>query len=158
TLRVPLIVSWPGHLRKGEVSADLVDLVDLYPTLLDLCNCPAPKAKHPLQGKVISEHLVSGASVGRDYSVSENWGQCTVITERYKLGVWLDAKTGKRTSDPQHIEYGDMLFDRMTDPEETKNLINDPALAEVKAKLYAMFEEWVANTSDEGRAALQASK
>ncbi|MYJ24782.1 MAG: sulfatase-like hydrolase/transferase, partial [Holophagales bacterium] len=40
--RVPLLVRLPGGGQAGEVAAGLVELVDLYPTLVELCNLPAP--------------------------------------------------------------------------------------------------------------------
>src|SRR5262249_37323216 len=43
TLRVPLIVSWPGHLPAGARVADLVRGIDMTPTLLDLAGvAPLP--------------------------------------------------------------------------------------------------------------------
>lgn len=34
-IRVPLIMSWPGHIEEGQTSEALVELTDLAPTLLD---------------------------------------------------------------------------------------------------------------------------
>ncbi len=39
SIRVPLILSWPGHIAPGQ-SAELVELVDLAPTLLAACGLP----------------------------------------------------------------------------------------------------------------------
>ena len=40
TLRVPLILSWPGHLPAGRRVAPLVRAIDVAPTLLDLAGQP----------------------------------------------------------------------------------------------------------------------
>jgi arylsulfatase A-like enzyme len=39
-VRVPLIISWPGHFQEGLVSDALVELMDLAPTLLEACGLP----------------------------------------------------------------------------------------------------------------------
>src|SRR5690606_2241857 len=41
-VRVPLIISWPGHFQAGLVSEGLVELTDLAPTLLALGGAEAP--------------------------------------------------------------------------------------------------------------------
>ncbi len=42
-VRVPFIVSWPGHLPQGKREDALVSQVDVMPTLLDLCGLDVPK-------------------------------------------------------------------------------------------------------------------
>ena len=41
-LRSPLIVSFPGQSSRGVKTDALVELVDIYPTLCDLCQLPIP--------------------------------------------------------------------------------------------------------------------
>jgi arylsulfatase A-like enzyme len=43
-LHVPLIARWPGKIRPGRTSSDLVSLVDLAPTWLQAAGVPVPKA------------------------------------------------------------------------------------------------------------------
>lgn len=40
--QVPLLIRVPGNQANGNQTAGLIELVDLYPTLNDLCNLPAP--------------------------------------------------------------------------------------------------------------------
>ena len=41
-LRVPAIVSWPGRIRPGRVSREIVTSMDLYPTLATCCGATLP--------------------------------------------------------------------------------------------------------------------
>jgi arylsulfatase A-like enzyme len=41
-VRVPLIFSWPGHIKQGLKSDALVELVDIAPTLLELTGHAVP--------------------------------------------------------------------------------------------------------------------
>ncbi len=40
---VPLIVSWPGRIARGRVVDEVVQSIDVMPTLLDLSGLPSPK-------------------------------------------------------------------------------------------------------------------
>jgi iduronate 2-sulfatase len=52
--RVPLIVAYPGQPHPGARSDALVELVDVYPTLVDLCRLPAPTK---LEGRTLRPWL-----------------------------------------------------------------------------------------------------
>ena len=43
SVRTPLIIAAPEELQKGSGTEALVELVDLYPTLVDLAGLPAPE-------------------------------------------------------------------------------------------------------------------
>jgi arylsulfatase A-like enzyme len=43
TLRVPLVLRWPGHVPAGARVAGIVSLVDVMPTILHLAQAPAPR-------------------------------------------------------------------------------------------------------------------
>jgi arylsulfatase A-like enzyme len=149
TLRVPLIVHWPGQIAP-RLREDLVELVDLYPTLLDLCGIPAPEGTWSLQGRSLAAELLGRrAPVERPYVVTENWTQATVVTPRYKLGAWIDPGPGY----PRDFrgQFPDLLFDRVDDPLETRNLIGQPQIAEVERTLRGYLRDWLEATPDDGR-------
>ncbi len=143
TLRVPMIISWPKNISEGRVSDELVELLDLYPTLLDLSEVPPPQTKHPLQGKSLAAHLTQGTPVGRTYLVSENWSQSTVITNRYKLGVWMKPENPNYTD---YRSFGDQLFDRQEDPGEVYNLAKRPDSEKIEQELRSHLNDWIAQT------------
>jgi arylsulfatase A-like enzyme len=151
TLRVPYIVSYPGVVKK-QTCNDLVELFSIYPTLCDLAKIDLPKSKHPTAAVSVVDTLTEEKPVGEKFVVSENWSQATVITDRYKLGIWLDPKKipgYDRSPLRQHYgdirDFGDMLFDRKKDPHEVNNLIDDPDYKEIAKHLYACYEKFDSN-------------
>lgn len=149
TLRVPLIFRWPGKLKAPAVRDDLTSLIDLYPTILDLTGVKRPPAARKLDGLSLAPTLRTGKPLKRQYLVSENWSQVTIIGKRYKLGVWQDP--GRRYAQWDFRKHGDMLFDRKTDPLETKNLAGKPALAAEEKHLRAALAQWLKQTDATGR-------
>jgi arylsulfatase A-like enzyme len=148
TLRVPLIVHWPGKIVP-HLCDDLVELVDLYPTLLDLCDLPEPESAWPLQGRSLAAELSGQATPGdRPYIVTESWSQATVVTKRYKLGVWIDPGPGYARD--FRDQFPDMLFDRRNDPQETRNLIGQMQVAGIERTLRGYLSEWLDATPDTG--------
>jgi len=149
TLQVPMLFFWKGKFPAGFKSDDLVGLIDLYPTLMDLAGIKRPSCDYPLQGISLAKTLTRKATTKREYMVSENWSQATVITKDYKLGIMLDPTAAAPQRD--YRSFGNMLFDRKTDPSEVNNLINAPEMKPVVKKLvdyYAHFEKTI---SDEGK-------
>lgn len=132
TLRVPMIIKWDGIKAKGLKRDELVELVDLYPTLVDLCGLDGSIIYQELQGKTIRPLLDNSVCQPfRVSSVSENNAQITVITDRYKYGHWK-------------IDNGekDMLFDMKADPLEISNLISDDGYLEVVEKMKRYLKEF----------------
>jgi iduronate 2-sulfatase len=128
--RVPLIVAAPG--KKGGVSSPrLVELVDLYPTLTDLCNLPTPNG---LEGKSFVPLLdkpeqpwKKGAFTVVNRTKPDLLGR-SVRTERYRYTEWGDEKTAE-------------LYDHRTDPREFHNLAQDPGQAETVKELHALLNQ-----------------
>ncbi len=149
TLQVPLIVSQPGVVKQEQACNDLVELFDLYPTLLDLAGVKAPTTKHGVDATSLAPILTAGKAPKRKYIVSENWSQAAVITESHKLGIWLDPTPYAKARDFR--SFGDMLFARKNDPNETDNLINDPKYAKTQKQLREYFSDFSSQTPATGK-------
>ena len=150
TLRVPLIISWPGHFRQNATCDSLAELVDIYPTVAELLKVGRPADLSPLAGRSLVPTLTEGKSTGRQYAFSENWSQATVIGERYKLGVWQDPGPAYARWDWRG-KTRDQFFDRQSDPQERNNLIGKPEVAAVEKALRDALAEWQRTTPGEGR-------
>ncbi len=109
--RVPLVIRVPGVTTAGSESQGLVELVDLFPTLAELCDVPAPAE---LQGRSLVPMLKNPADTGKPtaYTVVMR-GQAmgkAIRTGRYRYTLWPG---------------GEELYDLKDDPEENHNLAND---------------------------------
>jgi len=132
SLRTPFLVRWPGMVQPGTVNSDLVSLLDLAQTFCEVAGVPIPSDMQGhslvplLQGKKPadwrSSFYYSYYEYPNPHHVRPHYG---VVTDRYKLF---------------HI-YGDaddwVLLDRVTDPQELKNVHDDPARAGVVRELRA---------------------
>ncbi len=124
-LNIPLIIRYPGNRQQGKRNAELVSLVDIYPTLVELLGLKMPALKYPLQGLSMAETLTKGKKMKREYFVSESWSQASVITKDYKLGIMLDPTDHARKFDFR--SFGDQFFVRKSDSLEIKNEIGNKA-------------------------------
>ena len=134
--RVPMVIAAPGNKAPGKSCDRLAELIDIYPTVADLCNI---KLTNAVDGKSLKPLLddptlpwKKGAytQVTRGGGKNENafLGR-SVRTERWRYTEWDDGKKG--------IE----LYDHDKDPKEHKNLAKDPNQAKVVAELKALLRE-----------------
>jgi len=117
--RVPLAIVAPGVTKAGGRCERTVSLLDLFPTLVDLCGLPAKKG---LEGRSLKPLLANPAATW-DYPVvmTHGRGNHAVRSERYR-----------------YIRYHDgseELYDHDEDPLEHRNLAGDAKLTEVKRQL-----------------------
>jgi arylsulfatase A-like enzyme len=98
----------PGMSSAGAKTAGIVECVDLYPTLVDLCGLPAPA--HELDGLSFSPLLHDPRLAWKKAAFSQ----------------WMDSSFSVKTDRYDYIEdaeTGNELFDFVLDPDEERNLI-----------------------------------
>ena len=122
---VPLIIVAPGITTPGVVCERPVSLLDLYPTLIELCGLPE---KPELDGVSLVPLLKDPkASWDRPALMTMGRGNHAVRSERYR-----------------YIRYSDgseELYDHENDPWEWDNLANNPELHPEIAKLRSWIPE-----------------
>lgn len=64
--RVPLIVNWPGHVRKG-VSRELMDFADLMPTFAEIAGASSILNGYTIDGKSIVPHFTDSTAIGKEW-------------------------------------------------------------------------------------------
>lgn len=128
-LHIPLIVAVPGQ-PAGRVSQRLVELVDLYPTLAQICSLPVPEG---MEGTSLLPLL-------KDPDRSWKKAAFSMNARRGLFGVSV------RTPDYHYIqwEFGEpsQLFDLRVDPQEENNVADDFAYGGVVAQMKAILQGW----------------
>jgi arylsulfatase A-like enzyme len=139
--RVPLLIVAPGVTKQGSVVEDPVGLIDLYPTLTELCRVPAPKN---LQGQSLVPMLQDATVTGR------GWSLCQVTrggTPKAPLFFGYSLRTFRwRYTEWDGGNQGRELYDHEADPRELTNLIGDPAHAKTAEELTTRLREAVQST------------
>jgi len=148
-LNIPLIIRIPGNKQNGKRTAELVSLVDIYPTLADLLELKLPEMKYPLQGISLAKTVTKGKPVKRDYFVSESWSQATVITKDAKLGIMLDPSDFQRKFDFR--SFGDQFFLRKSDSLEIKNQIQNHDYRKEIEKHRGYYQDFTSKIPDIGK-------
>jgi arylsulfatase A-like enzyme len=128
--RVPLMIAAPKAKGNGKTSRRVVQSLDLYPTLAELCGLPAP---NDLAGHSLAP-LLGNPNAKWDhpaYTVTrfQNKLGRAVRTERWRYAEWPAGEDG-----------GAMLFDRAKDPYELKNLAGDPAYAKTVEEMRKLLK------------------
>ena len=148
-LNIPLIIRYPGNKKNGKHIGELVSLVDIYPTLVELLGLKMPKLKHPLQGESMVQTLLSGKPMKRNYFVSESWSQATVITKDQKLGIMIDPTDYQRKFDFR--SFGDQFFIRKSDSLDIKNQISNDAYKTEIEKLRVFYRDFTSKILNIGK-------
>jgi len=135
--RVPLIVAAPGQKGNGKASERIVESLDVYPTVADLCGLIPPKnlagaSLRPLLNKPkLRWDRPAYTQVQRGDAAGRFMGR-SVRTDRWRYTEWGEGKRG--------VE----LYDHEKDPQELTNLAKDAGHATVVEKMKQLLANRVA--------------
>lgn len=148
--RAPLIFRVPTLGKTESAVTDVVEFIDIYPTLCDLAGLEPPDQPGDLalQGKSLTPLIKGDSKDWKNFARSQfQRGDLmghSLRTPRYRYTGWfkrtaiLDPDT--QADDPSYEE----LYDYQTDPLETQNLADDPeyksALKDLREKLLTQLE------------------
>ena len=131
----PLIISVPGQ-RAASCDA-LVEFVDIYPSLCELCGLPLPET---LEGTSFAPLIAAPARAWKSAAFSQyprrvpDVGDCmgySMRTDRYRFTRWAVPEKG-------FVEYE--LYDHEVDPKENVNIAGLPENADLVARLVAQMD------------------
>jgi choline-sulfatase len=130
SVKVPFIISWPGHIKPGIEADGLYSHYDIFPTLLDYLGIDNPDKKR-LPGSSFAGLLNGAGETGREsVIIYDEYGPVRMI----------------RTRDWKYIHrypYGPHeLYDLNNDPDETENLITSKASLAKTHELCKALQVW----------------
>ena len=122
--RVPIIFAGPGVEAKDQICERTAELVDIYPTLLDLAGLPS---RDELDGDSLRPLLEDPDAEWKHSAITSSGAdKVTIRTERWRYTLYPD---------------GEELFDHANDPNEWYNLADKPEHADTKKRLVAMLPQ-----------------
>ena len=129
SVKVPLVARFPGVIPAGEVCGGMTSAYDWFPTLLDLTGNLA-SLPDGLPGKSILPWLEGKTPEEDSVVVYDEYGPTRMIRTPSIKYV-------------HHYPYGkNELYNLINDPEERRNLIDDPAYRETARQMAAEMETW----------------
>ncbi len=126
SIKVPLIIRWPGMLPAGTVSDSVVSLLDIFPTIMDIADVKGEVSPH---GASLRGKSAKGASSPNAYVEMHNPDQKAVVTDNFKL-ILRSEEAGC-----------DAFYDLRNDPREFDTKMDDPAYREIIDRLRADADE-----------------
>lgn len=143
SIRVPMMIRWPGQIPAGTTRQEMVLNVDAPSTLLEIAGLPIPRTMQgrsflPLaMGKALPDWRKDWLYEYYEYPAYENVRPHRgVRAERYKLIHFF--------IEPQEWE----LYDLKADPNEDHNLYGKPGYEQLTAQLKARLEQLRQETGD----------
>jgi arylsulfatase A-like enzyme len=142
-IRVPLLAQVPWFTPAQKIVPDVVSLVDLFPTFLELLGVPRPPDLK-LQGVSLAPAMQRGERLA-DRLIMAETVPGRFPTDRKKKFRWAAVIDSKRMKLHQlHVrrdDLRDLLYNLVTDPGELRDLAAEEEEAEAVARLRGLYGE-----------------
>lgn len=141
---VPMLIHAPGVSADGQRTQALVELLDLFPTFVELCGLPAPEGlegvsltpvlRDPTQSVKAAAFTQHPRPAYFDRTPSKRPGTMgvSVRTDRGRYTEWRDWTSGETVARE--------LYLAADEPLETRNVVDDPSAAAVVSELAARLQ------------------
>jgi iduronate 2-sulfatase len=121
--RVPLIMSIPGNSARGKATDNITELIDLYPTLAELCGLELPSH---LPGQSLLSVLQNPHSTVKEFAFTQHPRPSydtvevmgySIRTRQYRYTEWREWQNEKIIARE--------LYDHSTDEQEMENIVDE---------------------------------
>lgn len=153
--RVPLFVRWPAARWTPHVAKPLTSHIDLFPTILDLCNLTPPDGP-PIDGVSLRPLLEGRTQDWKERTLfthnpidETNRYPGAVRTERYRLVREIKGPSGgSRAKNNDDSASAWQLYDMQADPGQQTNIA--AAHPDIVDELSQQYEDWYADIASSG--------
>lgn len=144
-IRVPAVVSWPGHLPEGESRAQIAHGCDWLPTIADLCGVALQD--HDIDGKSLVPVIQSNGAESPHDTLIWHVGEGEKSLWAIRKGDWKLLGRPEDTSGKVRIRLEDELFlvNLAEDPSEQTNLA--ATKPEKRDELKGIYDAWLATVT-----------
>ncbi|MEJ7691720.1 sulfatase [Daejeonella sp.] len=179
-IKVPLLMKWPENLKAGSVNKNLVSLIDVSATVLQIAGVNLPKhiEGRPLLGKnVVKRKYIIAARDRMDETVDM---MRAVRTDKFKYiknympeRPYMQVNNYKETQYPvwnllkqlnsegkltpaqalfvAPVKPAEEFYDIKKDPNEINNLALNPKYSSRISAMRKILDEWIVKTGDKGQ-------
>ena len=177
-LKVPLIMRWPDKIKPGRVNDEMVSMIDISATILDIAGVDLPPSLdgHPILGPNAKkrDHIFAARDLVdevmdhircvrtkrfkyiRNYTPENGYRECKYVQKnRPMLEVIRKLHEQGKLTDAQKLLLAETkpkeeLYDLQDDPYELNNLAQSPTHQETLKKLSTLLDGWIEDTGDKG--------
>ena len=136
SVKVPFLISFPGHIPENQVIQNMASHYDLFPTLMDYLGISG-EVLQPLPGKSLAP-ILRGEAQPDDQAVVvyDEYGPVRMIRDREWKYV-------------HRVPYGPHeLYHISVDPDEKVNLIDCEETMEIQRAMKARLQQWFVKWAD----------
>ncbi len=139
-VRVPLFIRWPGRIRPGTAVTQIAAHVDLFPTLVDMCNVSMPETL-PQDGRSLVPLLQERTT---------DWPERMIFTHQNRFGETQLTPGSVRTQQYRLVNRGDgyELYDMVADPGQQTDIADQHP--NMTRRLAAAYETWYRDVTAHG--------
>jgi arylsulfatase A-like enzyme len=144
SMHVPFIIRYPGQFDTAKIKSIVDPSVDIFPTILDLCDIDIPEYADGIS--LLEQCEQKENALSRDYVYFEN------IRQPFEEpGYFSKAARGIRTNDYCYLEEeGEVveLYDLRKDKTEQNNLVNSEEYKEVVNRMHKLLQDEMEKYND----------